>query len=83
MKMKLIFIILIFMLFFIKPILASEFCNGFERGYIAGYKQSSGSAYDPYAPYCPFQPYKTASDPKSDYEHGYTIGYREGMSEGR
>jgi len=71
------------MLFFIKPILASEFCNGFERGYIAGYKQSSGSAYDPYAPYCPYQPYKTASDPKSDYEHGYTIGYREGMSEGR
>jgi hypothetical protein len=62
---------------------ASDFCRGFERGYIVGYKQSSGSSYDPYVPYCPYQPYKKYNDPQSDYEHGYIIGYEKGLIEGR
>lgn len=62
---------------------ASEFCEGFKRGYITGYKQTSGSSYDPYTPYCPYQPYKGYNDPKSDYEHGYIIGYEEGLRKGR
>jgi len=59
-----------------------EFCAGFERGYIAGYKQSSGSSFDPFTPFCPFQPFKKFSDPASDFEHGYIIGYETGRVEG-
>ena len=61
----------------------SEFCKGFERGYITGYKQSSGSSYDPYTPYCPYKPYKGYNDPESDFEFGYIIGYEKGIQEGR
>ena len=68
---------------FSKALMASDFCNGFERGYISGYKQSSGSGFDPFPPFCPTQPFKSASDPQSDYEHGYTVGYQRGQSEGR
>ena len=61
----------------------TDFCKGFEKGYITGYKQSSGSSYDPYTPYCPYQPYKGYNDPDSDFEHGYIIGYEKGLEEGR
>ena len=61
----------------------SEFCKGFERGYITGYKQSSGSSFDPFTPFCPYQPFKGFNDPDSDFEHGYIIGYEEGIKEGR
>ena len=60
----------------------SEFCAGFRAGYITGYKQASGSGYRPYVPYCPYQPYKGLGDPESDFEHGYTIGYRKGFADG-
>lgn len=62
---------------------ASEFCDSFERGYITGYKQASGSSFDPFTPFCPFQPFKGFNDPESDFEHGYIIGYEQGLSEGR
>ena len=62
---------------------ASEFCDGFEEGYATGYKQSSGSSFDPIVPFCPIQPFKGLNDPESDFEHGYIIGYEEGVSEGR
>ena len=62
---------------------ASEFCDGFERGYITGYKQSSGSGFDPFVPFCPFQPFKRLNDPESDYEHGYIIGYETGLKKGK
>jgi len=68
---------------FSTSVLASEFCDGFKKGYITGYKQASGSSYDPYTPYCPYQPYKGYNDPESDYEHGYIIGLQQGMQEGR
>ena len=61
----------------------SEFCAGFERGYITGYKQSSGSSFEPFTPFCPFQPFKAYNDPDSDFEHGYIIGYEKGIKEGR
>jgi len=57
---------------------ASEFCEGFKRGYIVGYKQAHSSGFDPFVPFCPFQPFKNISDPKSDYEHGYIIGLKKG-----
>jgi len=66
----------------ISPVIASEFCNGFERGYITGYKQASGSGFDPFVPFCPFQPMKKYNDPDSDFEHGYLIGLKKGMHEG-
>ena len=61
---------------------ASEFCDGFKQGYITGHKQSSGSSLKPLTPRCPLKPLKGFGDPKSDYEFGYTIGYRKGISEG-
>jgi len=62
---------------------ASEFCDGFARGYVTGYKQSSGSSFDPFVPFCPFQPFKGFNDPDSDFEHGYLIGLEQGLNEGR
>jgi hypothetical protein len=64
------------------PSFASEFCDGFEAGYVTGYKQSSGSSFDPFVPFCPFQPFKGFNDPQSDFEHGYIIGYEKGLKEG-
>ena len=61
----------------------NQFCPGFERGYTTGYKQSSGSSFEPFTPFCPFQPFKGFNDPESDYEHGYIIGYEKGLREGR
>lgn len=60
-----------------------EFCKGFKKGYITGYKQASKSPYDPYPPYCPTQPMKQYNDPESDFEHGYVIGYERGQAVGR
>ena len=56
----------------------SEFCEGFERGYIVGFKKAAGAGYEPYVPYCPYPPYKRYNDPESDYEHGYIIGFKKG-----
>ena len=61
----------------------NEFCPGFERGYISGYKQSSSGNFEPFTPFCPFQPFKGFNDPESDYEHGYIIGYEKGLQKGR
>jgi len=62
--------------------LADQFCDGFERGYITGYKQASGSSLEPLPPLCPLQPLKKLSDPDSDFEHGYLIGLQRGMRAG-
>ena len=62
--------------------LATEFCDGFEAGYKTGYKQARNSGYDPYVPYCPYQPYKRVGDPESDFEQGYTVGFKKGTEEG-
>ena len=61
---------------------AYDFCNGFEKGFITGYKQASGRSGDPLVPPCPLQPSKGLSDPESDYEHGYIIGYEKGLRKG-
>ena len=77
--MKKLLAIVVFGLLLSNTVLASEFCEGFKRGYIAGYKKSHNTGYDPYTPYCPYQPYKSYSDPQSDFEHGYVIGYEKGF----
>jgi len=81
---KLILSIITILLVFSSPVKSDqkEFCDGFKAGYITGYKQSTGSSYDPYPPYCPYQPYKGYNDPESDYEHGYIIGYEKGKQKG-
>ena len=61
---------------------ATEFCSGFKRGYITGYKKASGSSLRPLTPICPIQPLKGLNDPKGDYEHGYIIGYETGLEKG-
>ena len=62
--------------------IASDFCDGFQEGYETGYKQAKNSNLPPLAPLCPLQPIKRSGDPDSDFEHGYTIGYRKGTVAG-
>jgi len=61
---------------------STQFCSGFERGYITGYKRASSNSLDPLVPLCPLQPLKKLSDPESDFEHGYVIGFAKGMGDG-
>lgn len=61
---------------------ASEFCDGFKQGYITGHKQSAGTNLIPLVPLCPLKPLKGFGDPKSDFEFGYTIGFKQGIVEG-
>jgi hypothetical protein len=58
---------------FTANVFASEFCDGFDRGYIAGRKYS-------FTYPCPAQPFKSVYD-RSDYEHGYIIGYEKGKKD--
>ena len=80
MKIKNSIIITILLSIFSGFALASEFCEGFKDGYVTGYKQAKNTSLTPLAPLCPLQPLKGLSDPKSDFEHGYTIGYRKGFA---
>ena len=77
--MKKIFSIIIFTLLFGSAVFASEFCDGFKQGYKTGFKQAKGSGMNPMTPMCPMKPMKKMSDPNSDYELGYTIGYKKGL----
>lgn len=58
----------------------SDFCAGFEQGYITGYKKAKNAVMNPMVPMCPMQPMKTMSDPQSNFEHGYLIGLRKGLA---
>jgi hypothetical protein len=62
---------------------ADQFCNGFQRGYVTGFMQASGSSLEPLVPMCPMQPMKKMNDPQSDFEHGYLIGLQRGLASGR
>jgi hypothetical protein len=64
------------------PLMASDFCRGFEHGYVTGHKQASGSSLEPLTPLCPLEPPKRLNDPDSDFEHGYLIGYADGYARG-
>jgi len=75
-------ITLVFGLAFASVAFASDFCDGFEQGYITGHKQAKGTSLSPLVPLCPLQPLKGFSDPKSDFEHGYTIGFKKGTVDG-
>ena len=82
MKIKMLAFLLIFLFLLSSAVMASDFCEGFKQGYITGYKQKQGTSLTPLTPLCPMQPLKGFGDPKSDFEHGYTIGYRKGMTAG-
>ena len=75
-------IVLMFGLMVASVAFASDFCDGFEQGYITGYKQAKGTSLAPLVPLCPLQPLKGFGDPESDFEHGYTIGFKKGMVDG-
>ena len=86
MKMRSMFrkkmILLVFGLLIASVAFASDFCDGFAQGYKTGYKQAKGTSLDPLVPLCPLQPLKGFGDPKSDFEHGYTIGFKKGLVKG-
>lgn len=69
-------------LFVTSTALATPFCEGFDRGYKAGYMKANGSSIPPLPPLCPLQPLKNFGDPDSDFEHGYIIGLQKGMADG-
>lgn len=79
---KRIFTALVVSFCFSSVALASEFCDGFKQGYISGYKQVKGTSLQPLVPLCPLKPLKGFGDPKSDFEFGYTIGFRKGSADG-
>jgi hypothetical protein len=81
-KTMILFLALLISLCVVSSAFASDFCDGFEQGYKTGYKQAKGTSLDPFVPMCPYQPLKSISDPKSDFEHDYTIGFKRGMAEG-
>jgi hypothetical protein len=72
----------IFLALFSTTVFASGFCDGFQRGYIVGYKQAKGVSLPPLPPLCPLKPLKGFGDPASDYEFGYTIGFKKGLAAG-
>ena len=76
--MKKVLFAVLMMVLWCDVALASEFCDGFKRGYIVGYKRAHNTSYDPFVPFCPYQPFKKYGDPQSDYEHGYVIGFQKG-----
>jgi hypothetical protein len=82
MKIRISVFAALFLLSSASAALADQFCDGFERGYIAGYKRASGKSLDPLTPLCPLQPLKRISDPDSDFEHGYIIGFERGIAAG-
>ncbi|MCH8323383.1 MAG: hypothetical protein IIB64_09995 [Proteobacteria bacterium] len=71
-----------FLLYTASPAVASDFCNGFKQGYETGYKQAKGTGLNPLTPLCPLQPLKGFGDPESDFEHGYTVGFKKGTQDG-
>lgn len=60
-----------------------QFCAGFQHGYATGYKQAKQTTIEPLAPTCPLQPLRGFGDPESDWEFGYTIGYKKGLTAGQ
>ena len=72
------FLLTLFFIFFISTAHASDFCNGFNNGFITGWKMARNSNMKPFLPFCPMKPIKGFGDPKSDYEHGYIIGFKQG-----
>ena len=78
---KSIFTATVFSILLSTNIFASEFCDGFKQGYQTGYAHETGYP-NHYIPSCPYPPSKGYNDPKSDYEHGYVVGLRQGMQEG-
>lgn len=57
-------------------LISSDFCNGFLQGYKTGYKQKKQSTFVPFLPVCPVEPVKKFGDPKSNFEFGYTVGFK-------
>lgn len=67
-------------LFMTSTAYASDFCDGFQRGYATGYQRAKDTNLAPLKPLCPLQPLKRMSDPQSDFEHGYLIGLSKGLA---
>lgn len=61
---------------------SSDFCEGFDAGYIDGYKEESGSSMTPNTPTCPTRPLRSSGDTENDYDFGYQIGQERGQEDG-
>jgi hypothetical protein len=81
-KTIILIVTLLISLCVISSAFATDFCDGFAQGYTTGYKQAKGTSLDPLVPLCPLQSLKRFGDPQSDFEHGYTIGFKRGMASG-
>ncbi len=77
--MKKIFALSLVSIFMTSAAYASEFCDGFQRGYATGYQRAKNTNMAPMQPMCPMQPMKRIGDPQSDFEQGYLIGLSKGL----
>jgi len=82
MKIKSYVLITIFLSALSASAYASQVCDGFKAGYISGYKEAKNTTLAPLVPLCPLHPLKRFGDPESDFEHGYIIGLKKGMTAG-
>ena len=67
----------------------TEFCQGFKKGYKAGFRIEAGKTFDPIITLsCPEQPkerridYVSKKPIESDYFNGYSLGLEKGMERG-
>lgn len=54
----------------------SNFCRGFERGYIIAYMDKYKTPLEPLTPLCPIPPLKGIWSLESDYEQGYLVAFK-------
>ena len=75
-------LLITFVMFFSVSASATQFCDGFQAGYMAAKKQQRNSALVGMAPMCPMMPMRGFGDPQGDFEFGYTIGFRRALMGG-
>ena len=59
---------------------AGEWCAGWKKGYVAGYKNAHNTVLKPIVPICPLKPLKGFGDPADDFEWGYIVGLKSGFA---
>lgn len=73
---KIVIILGIFCLSF--GIKQSDFCDGWEKGYVDGWCYKKVNCYAPYVPHCPYPNYN-----EDNFMGGYKKGFLQGLNDRR